>query len=96
MMTKKEMKRKIIIRIEKEDKIILESEEEKKIFTSISELKKYTQEHYKKEKNIIGLNQINKKIKYPNYNYFYKKLKKDKIKEAKKFFYFIDKINEVF
>lgn len=86
---------KVILRIIDRNHFLLETNYEKKKFKKISDMENYVKEKYNKSTNILVLDQLNKKIKYPPYSFFLKCFKKNKEKIFEKVCKTIDKVNKV-
>lgn len=86
---------KVILRIIDRNRFLLETNYEKKEFKKISDMEYYVKEKYNNSTNILVLDQLNKKIKYPPYSVFFKPFKKSRENLFEKVCKIIDKINEV-
>lgn len=86
---------KVILRIIDRNRFLLETNYEKKEFKKISDMEYYVKEKYNNSTNILVLDQLNKKIKYPPYSVFLNHLKKSRENLFEKVCKIIDKINEV-
>jgi len=86
---------KVILRIIDRNRFLLETNYEKKEFKKISDMEYYVKEKYNNSTNILVLDQLNKKIKYPPYSVFLNHFKKNKEKIFEKVCKTIDKVNKV-